>query len=375
MKKLCVLVFGVVALAGCPASTAEDSADPEREQERGEDAGSEEGKPEPSKPDESSKPEPPNPDEPSEPKDEGVPMFVAVGWGGRRVMSCDLGRTWIADQQIAPEADDNWHRSYTPKGLTFGGGKFIFLTGWGTDSMAHVSTNGIDWTSQQLDTAYGGIGYDQGRFVLVGNRHLSASEDGAATWKVLSDVPTPTADRETAAFDKVWAAGADGSAAFRLAGSDKWVSMPNCTGSRHTSIGITGGFAAGLGVLVSVGDQGNTCAVDLASGAGRGAGTIGTKISGRVAFLGNAFWLANGNAIYTSTNGVAWSQRALPQGVRFDLVARSNSGTYVGVSADGDRFYYSDDGENWKAGSGPSGNGLLRVVFGYGAPSSKCPAP
>lgn len=40
---------------------------------------------------------------------------VAAGWGGRRVRSCDDGATWGADVQVAPEADDDWHRSYTPK--------------------------------------------------------------------------------------------------------------------------------------------------------------------------------------------------------------------------------------------------------------------
>lgn len=288
-------------------------------------------------------------------------------------MSCDLGRTWTADQQVAAESEDNWHRSYTPKSLAYGEGRFIFLTGWGTNSVAHVSANGVDWTSKTLDTAYGGIGYDRGRFILVGNRHLSASEDGGATWKVLSDVPTPAPDRETAAFEGVWAAGADGSATFLLKGSNKWASMSSCRGSRHTAIGLTGGFAAGLGLLVSVGDEGNTCVVDSVSGADRGAGSIGKKVSGRVVFMGDAFWLADNDAIYTSVNGVAWTRRALPSGVRFDHVARATAGTYVGVSTDGDRFYYSDDGENWKAGKGPTGNGLLRVVFGYGAASAKCP--
>ncbi len=150
--------------------------------------------------------------------------------------------------------------------------------------------------------------------------------------------------------------------------------MPGCTGSRHTSIGINGGFAVGRGVLVSVGDNGDTCTVDVATGAGRGTGSIGTRLEGRVAFLGDAFWVANGDAVYTSTDGVSWSRRALPQGVRFEIMARSKSGTYVGVARDGDHFYYSDDGQNWKAGSGPSGNGLLRVVFGYGTASSQCRA-
>lgn len=71
-------------------------------------------------------------------------------------------------------------------------GRFIFLSGWGTNSVARLSSNGIDWPSNRLDTAYGGVGYDQGRFVLVGNRHLSASDNDGTTGKVFWGVPTPT---------------------------------------------------------------------------------------------------------------------------------------------------------------------------------------
>jgi hypothetical protein len=304
--------------------------------------------------------------------EDGVPMFVAVGWGGRRVMSCDGGRSWIADQQVADESEDDWHRSYTPKSLAYGDGTFVFLTGWGADSVAWVSANGIDWTEQALDTTYGGVGFDRDRFVLVGNRHLAESRDGGGSWPVLEEVEASTYDRDAAAFTGIWAAGADGAVETRRPGGE-WTQLASCTGARHGSIGVTGGFEVGLGRLVSFGDDGDTCAIDIATGADLGAGAIGSRLSGRAAFVGDAFWVVTDGSIHSSHDGLAWSSRDLPDGVDFDLVARSGTGTYVGISGSGDRFYYSDDGLEWNEADGPSGNGLLRVVAGYGSPSADCP--
>src|SRR5690606_34582516 len=126
----------------------------------------------------SPEPEPDNPANEPEPVNMAgeVPMFVATGMGGRRVMSCDGGRTWIADQAEAPEDEADAHRTYTPKGLAYGNGTFIFLTGWGTPGTVWVSHDGIDWDPRVLDEGFevaeygfGGIGFDGESFILIGS--------------------------------------------------------------------------------------------------------------------------------------------------------------------------------------------------------------
>lgn len=299
-----------------------------------------------------------------------VAAFVAVGWGGRRLSSCDGGRTWGADQQDASEGDDDWHRSFTPKGLAYGGGHFVFLTGWGTDSSVHVTTDGATWTSRALDTSYGAVGWSDGRFVLVGNRRLAASADGSRFEPLTQEAAS--FDRAGGAFDGVWAAGADGSVEVSLGGV-AWQRVASCSGTRHGHIGFEGGFAAGGGVLLSVGHDGNTCAVDVATREDLGAGSVGRPTPGPPTHAEGAFVLATGGRLHRSVDGVSWTEQNLPAGVAFELVARASDGTWVGVSQDGDRFFFSDDGTNWQRGTGPSGNGLLYVMAGRVAVSERCP--
>ena len=308
-----------------------------------------------------------------EPKVARVPMFVAVGRGGRRVMSCDRGRTWIADKQVASGSEDNEHRTYTPKGLAYGGGTFVFLTGWGTDSTTWVSKNGIDWIEQKQQDPFGGVGFDDGQFILVGNRLLVGSQDLGATWSP-SNVAKPAYDRDAAAFTGIWAAGNDGKVVTRRKGG-VWAALSGCVGQRHGGIGGSGGFAAGFGVMISVGDAGDTCGIAIATGEALAAGKISASVRGKPAFVGDAFWVATGDSIYSSSNGITWTGRPLPMEVRFELVARDASGTYAGVSQSGDSFFFSDDGQRWTKARAPTGNGLVNIVAGAGLPSAQCPLP
>ncbi|MGE0784040.1 MAG: hypothetical protein AB7S26_00030 [Sandaracinaceae bacterium] len=301
-----------------------------------------------------------------------VEVFVAAGWGGRRIASCDLGRTWIADQQLAPQSDDDWHQPFTPKSLAFGDGHFVFLTGWGANSVARVSADGVTWEDHMMSTTYGAVGYADGRFVLVGNRNIAGSVD-AASWMVLDSEPASTYDRAAGAFDGIWAAGADGAVETRI-GSGDWEALGSCAGTRHGSIGLRGGFAAGGGVLVSVGDDGDVCARDIGTGADLGAGAIGEGVSGPPVYYDGAFHVASGSRIHTSSDGLTWTSEDVPSGMSIDLIAGAASGTEVGLSRDGGRFYYRDAGGAWTAGTGPSGNGLLYVAEGRVSPSASCPA-
>lgn len=299
-------------------------------------------------------------------------VIVAAGWGGRRVRSCDNGLTWGANVQEADQALDDWHRSYTPKGLTFGAGKFVFLSGWGTASTAWVSNDGTTWNSTVLSTSYGGVGFSEGRFVLVGNRNIGGANATAAGWAVQPMSAASTYDRAAAAFDGIWAAGSDGNVQVRRTGQAMWQPITGCMGTRHTSIGFTGGFAAGNGALLSVGDDGNVCVVDAQTGLHRGNGTLGVAAQGHVAFDGTRFLAATGARLVRSTDGLTWTTQMLPTGVRFELVTRSRTGRLIGVASNGMGAWFSDDdGASWtRAANFPAGNGLLYVASGE---LSACP--
>lgn len=299
-------------------------------------------------------------------------VVVAAGWGGRRVRSCDDGLTWGANLQEANESQDDWHRSYTPKSLTFGAGKFVFLTGWGTASTAWVTSDGTTWTSTVLSTSYGGVGFSDGRFVLVGNRNIGGANATAAGWAVEPMSAASMYDRAAAAFDGIWAAGSDGNVQVRRTGQSTWQAVGGCVGTRHTSIGFTGGFAAGNGRLLSVGDDGDVCVTTAQTGLHEGNGSLGVAARGPVVFDGTRFLAATGARLVRSTDGLTWTTQMLPAGVRFELVTRSRTGRLIGVASNGLGAWFSDDdGASWtRAANFPPGNGLLYLASGE---LSACP--
>ena len=301
-----------------------------------------------------------------------IPMFVAVGRGGRRIMSCDKGRTWVANQFVSTE--DGEHSTFTPKGLAYANGTFVFLSGWGNPSTTWISRNGVDWLEQKHQNGFAGIGVDDGQFVLVGTDHQESSKDNGSTWTKLT---TATIDlgRESAAFDGIWAAGADGEVRVLRKGTASWMSLAGCVGGRHGGIGADGGFTAGLGIMLSVGYEGDVCGINIAAGKPIAASKLNAEVRGKPAFVGDGFMIATGDKLFASTNGTNWTARSLPTNVRIDLVARDGLGTYIGLSLDGKSFFYSDNGMAWTKASAPAGNEMVSVRAGAGLPSALCKLP
>jgi len=301
-----------------------------------------------------------------------VPMFVAIGRGGRRIMSCDKGRTWVANKFVSMQ--DGEHSTFTPKGLAYGDGTFVFLSGWGNPSTTWVTQNGVDWAEQKHDTGFAGLGYDDGQFVLVGGNYHKGSKDRGATWTRLTPAKA-NLGRESAAFTGIWAAGSDGRAQILRKGMTNWVDLSGCTGPRHGGIGANGGFAANGETMISVGYEGNVCGVNILTGTAIPASNLGTKISGKPNYNAGSFMVATGNSIRFSTDGSTWTTKTLPQTVRIDHIDCDTTGTCVGISLDGDSFYYSDDATTWKKATAPQGNGMVAVKAGAGSPSDLCKAP
>jgi hypothetical protein len=301
-----------------------------------------------------------------------IPMFVAVGRGGRRIMSCDNGRTWVANTFVSTE--DGEHSTFTPKGLAYANGTFVFLSGWGNPSTTWITRNGIDWLEQKHRNGFAGIGVDDGQFVLVGTDQEEGSKDNGSTWTRLT-AATTNLGREAAAFDGIWAAGSDGQVRVLRKGSTSWMDLAGCVGNRHGGIGADGGFTAGLGLMLSVGNGGDVCGINIASGAPISASKLNADVRGKPAFVGDAFMIATGDKIFSSTNGTSWTARTLPKNVQIDLVARDGLRTYVGLSLDGKSFFYSDDGITWTRAIAPPGNEMVAVRAGAGLPSALCKLP
>ena len=298
-----------------------------------------------------------------------VPVFVAMGWGGRHIASCDMGRTWIGD--TSESAEDDWHQRYTPKGLAYHDGVFVRMTGWGSTGNVHASRDGLTWTSVQFaERSATSVGYDD-RWVILSDINIYESNDGVE-WGVLGGASFSGFNRDGAVFPGIWIAGADGNVQYNR--GEGWIDLASCSGARHTSIGVSGGFAASPDRVVSFGNEGATCVVDRNTGADLGAGNLGASVSGVGAYVNGEFWVASGGQLSRSTDGLSWTSDAIASGARFELVADSGEGTIAAASRNGDAFYYSDDnGASWQQASAPQGNDLYRMVFGWAEPSAECP--
>lgn len=297
------------------------------------------------------------------------PLFLAMGWGGRHIASCDMGRTWINDTSVS--ADDDWHQPYTPKSLAYHDGTFVRMTGWGSTGNVHASRDGLTWTSVEFsDRSATSVGYDD-RWLILSDINIYESNDGVE-WGVLSGAPFSGLHRDGAVYPGMWISGADGNVEFNR--GEGWVNLASCNGPRHESIGVNGGFAASLDRVVSFGSDGSTCAVDRNTGADLGAGNIGASVDGVGAYVNGEFWMGSAGQLYRSPDGLSWTGDAIASGARFELVADSGEGTVVAARRNGDAFYYSDDnGASWQQAEAPEGNNIYRMVFGWAEPSAQCP--
>lgn len=336
-------------------------------------------------------------------------MFVAAGFGARTVISCDDGRTWVADQADVLNTSED-HVGHTPKGLAYDevNGRFAFLIGWKLPSQVRVSDNGVDWRDIDMRTGnstYGGLGFDRGELLLFLPNAIHRSADYGDTGNTWNSTSWSGAQdygwnvRSATAFDGLWVASImDSHLIVSTNGWQDWREETGCSRVRHESIGQHGGHAIGrVGggrVMVSVGRTGGGCALDADTGAllgtfdlnavGGNGGEGQRRDGAEPTFANGQFWAPTAKTgILRSDDGVNWRRTAFPSGVEFDLVAHSpDTGTYVAINKNGSEFYRSPDGESWTAvgapaplGAAAAGNTskLIFLRFGHGKPSALCP--
>jgi len=307
-----------------------------------------------------------------------IPLFVAAGQGGRTIVSCDDGRTWVANRNFENNNDD--HSPNTHKGLAYGGGTFIVLLGWGADSSLLVSTDGVTWkrNTDLGKVSYGGIAHGGNRFALLRQDVAQYSEDMGATW-TRARVQPSNDHREGGGGNGlpgqkgVFGGGGSGTVpSMSWDGGETFSLAAGCGNFDFGGIGGEGGVAAGNGHLVFVSRLGNTCHV-TGNGKTVTTGKLDSEVDGKLVFAAGKFWVTNGATIYSSETGESWKRTAAsPSNVSLQAVAVGDSGTFVAISKTGADFYRSTDGSNWQKATGPPGPALIRVVFGYGLPSSLC---
>jgi len=117
--------------------------------------------------------------------DSGKPIFVAVGYGGRRASSSD-GIRWENDQELAPNGGDDWTLLCD---VAFGKGVFVAVGGGDNYAPYQVTRDGKTWKEVRpgWKGRIGHIAFGKGRFVAGGGT-FSISEDGEH-WKLGAKIP------------------------------------------------------------------------------------------------------------------------------------------------------------------------------------------
>ena len=326
----------------------------------------------------------------------GVPMFVAIGHGGRRVVSCDDGRTWqgdcTTDGQADPgcfvENDGSNHASWSGQAVAYGDGAFLALFGWfGQLSSAQVlrSEDGRTWENvfggpgRSTGNFGSGISFGNGAFVInaQGSR-THRTVDRGASWATTSFDRADLPIRRTLIFIPYRTQ--QGVGRFVSYGDEGRVTYSDDNGQTWQEATSNCSFASeriltwGNGILVASGWQGTCASTDggltwQIRNANRGPGNV--------VFTGTDFYIAYGNTAFRSPDGVNWQSISIgpfPQGAGPQLLGSNLQGLLVGVSADGDRFYRStNNGTSWTETTGSAGIALTSIAFGYGQPSGDCP--
>jgi hypothetical protein len=378
--------------------------------------------------------EPPNPDATA---GDRIPMFVAQGSIGRSTISCDDGRTWVANRSFDREGDplvcgmvgpatcgegpcsylrqgecrvhetcDCSHHPGAAKGVAYGDGWFVATWGWGHSGSVRRSRDGVHWeeTLSEEDgawVAFGGVAFGNRRFVLS-RRTPFFSPDGAAWVEgAEADFRSPSGEIVQSVRDFHYVGGTPGlfvasasppEAVLVSGDGGAWRPPASIAAGCLQDVGAGGGIGTtDTRTTAAVGGDGRLCTSEDGGDTwtrhphGIGADSVSSRA---VIWDGSELRVwgtgADGNArLYRSADGVHWTDDPLdPPRIRIGPVARSEeTGTYVTTGHiwhgyDQQRFYRSEDGVNWEPladGAFEASHTIFELVFGYGETSDACP--
>lgn len=287
-------------------------------------------------------------------------VWVAVGYGGRRMISQD-GQTWnITAEWAQPGGDD----SNNLMGLVYAQGKFVAVGGGGGGKTGggHVliSKDGQDWRETwKAPGRINPIVYGEDRFLVGGpRRQLYISEDGE-TWTAGAQLE----DRRCTHFRH----GAFGNGLFVITGnhggnSEAWI----CVSKDGQSISqVTFDIPSirdmefANGKFIIVGED-----VRLVSENGVDWRPTQLPEGERLTWVihtGEHFLCGGGNTVFASLDGVEWSVD--PR--RFRGHPKWTDGNrIISTSWPGKMYFSPDSGETWQTANELTANGINRVVKG-----------
>jgi hypothetical protein len=290
--------------------------------------------------------------------------FVAVGYGGRRIMSRD-GVSWENDQRWSDEAKDNDDVLFN---VAFGAGRFIAVGG-GTKTGHILSTrDGKEWNSvQDVKGRVATVAFGDGRFVACHDPELLYSTNGEKfaagqrlEWKGSVHARRSACGDTEAGFCFVIIGDVD------LWTEKKRVSWRGTTtdGTRweHTTLDAPAArdIAYGSGHFVVVGPNGLIETSHDGQTWQRFESDPNEDFS-HIVWTGKRFLVTGGKSPWSSPDGFTWTResRTIPCSV-----AWAGEGV-VGIGFSwGGNIFSSRDMIDWKKATIPPGPSLNAVAFG-----------
>lgn len=248
----------------------------------------------------------------------GTPVFVAAGYGGRRMRSLD-GVAWTDDVVIDPNGGDDENLL---RGIGFGNGLFLAVGGG-----VFTSADGATWALSAFnpDSFISDAVYANGIWVIAGGNGLRArSIDDAQTWVDMAPYYAGHY-RDIAVGNGVFVAVGhtygDSTVGLISTSTDgaTWTE-PQTEGESLSAISF------GNGIFVAVGALGRV-AVSI-DGAQWADATYGTENRGSVSFVNGEFVIPNGAGLAHAADGQAWQalDNTAPSFMAYA------AGTYAGFS-------------------------------------------
>lgn len=291
-------------------------------------------------------------------------VFVAVGYGGRRMSSRD-GRTWENDTRWNDVAADDDNVLFN---VAFGLGRFVAVGGGAVKGRIVTTRDGREW--RELPALRGRVAtivFGGGRFIAAHDAELLWSVDGEKfetgekhDWK-----------GSVHARRAAWGDGEGGSRCviigdIDLADAGRRVSWRASTadGTRYTSRALdtppARDLAYGSGHWVVVGPDGLIESSHDGQNWQRRTAEPGEDFS-RVVWTGKRFLVSGGKAAWSSPDGLKWAKE--PRAIPCSLAWARESMLGLGFSWGGNIFATTDFAE-WEKLPLPPGPSFEAVAFG-----------
>jgi hypothetical protein len=281
-------------------------------------------------------------------------VFVAVGYGGRRLRSVDDGKTWIDDQSLEPDGGGDDQELL--RTVAFGDGIFL-AAGWQTLTSPDAATWGP--VTNPHTNWFGALTYANSTWVAVGGYGMRLTSPDGVTWTdhsidTIASHPHGCLTVATAPTTAFVACNDMGQRSYALDGAT-WKYSTGATGVMSSQVTFGNG--------VVVGTDGTTMVLSQDAGATWSQAATLDVAGGGMVFAQGHFTILATDVVYTSNDGTTWTKHAAT-GIRPGALAFGH-GTYVAI-VNGHQFQRSSDGLAWDAPVKDTStvNSLEWVTFG-----------